>query len=539
MQPLAGVQPAERDNLDIMVKMLELYKMSVDRYENNLDYMQIDNQVTKLRKKDKEEKKKELAIYEKKDRAMEGTKELQEYIDKYNFYMTSTGGLSWYYQPEFLDEYGNREWRSLKKETLLANFAATDVYIRGGQGVPDYSSFKVFNKMLVDQKRVFTTVIQSFTKDTSNGKLNIMNKEFCEPLADGSIDYHWFLDAIFESLSGGCPGEVDTFEHLQQIIFAKFLHPENIFIPCPMINDDGSSAKGLTGARFLPTLFSGSIADNCNIEHLTGKFNGVIAGKAIIFINETAKDKVDNEKVKSFIGSPTFTVEEKFEKPYSCDNTGLVISATNQTTGGITLSGTNSDRRYSIFSTKMDIYKIVQKYFLDKEQKKITLADAQDWIEETGQWILADKDQVGKWINAMVTKHGDIKHVRANKGKAYVNLIDRQRAGWTKTLDDIFGVQGFVYIREQLLRDLIKEYNKSEKFLPGRNKMQEDIEKYCKDKGWNISLVQRATIKPLLSKGITIQRTIWSVNGVQTVTEDEDEYGVYDQNSNWKWKWRG
>ena len=103
---------SERDNLDIMVKMLELYKMSVDRYENNLDYMQIDNQVTKLRKKDKEEKKKELAIYEKKDRAMEGTKELQEYIDKYNFYMTSTGGLSWYYQPEFLDEYGNREWRS-------------------------------------------------------------------------------------------------------------------------------------------------------------------------------------------------------------------------------------------------------------------------------------------------------------------------------------------------------------------------------------------------------------------------------------------
>lgn len=533
------ISRAERENIDYMAKMEELYKLNVENYDMNPDYVKISSQLTLLRNKDRAAKELELQKLKRIEVKNQSALNMQETIDKFNFYMTSTGTLTWYYQPEHVDEYGNRDWRSIKKETLQANFVCTNVHIRGRQGEEDYSSFKEFNKLLVDQGRTFTNVIQSYTRQTSNGKLNIMNKKFAEPNANGESDYHWMFDAIFESISGGSVEDKDTGHHLQEIIYAKYLHPDNIFLPAVMINDNGSSGKGLFGARFLQTLFAGNVADNCNIEHLTGKFNGAIAGKAVIFINETARDKVDVEKVKSFIGSPTFMVEEKFEKPYACDNTGLVISATNQSTGGITLSGENSDRRYSIFSTKSDIYEIVQKFFREKEQKKLSRDEVQDWIESEGQYLLSNKEQMGKWIWAMYLKHGDIEHVRANKGKAYQHLLDRQRGGWLKTVDDVFNEPGFTYIREQVLRDLIKEMNKSEKFLPGRNLMQEQIEKYIRDKGLGVRLVTRATIHPTVSTGLTIQRTIWTGIQGSTVTEDETKYGSVDQNGRWVWKWQG
>jgi hypothetical protein len=535
-----------KNDIEYMRLLKAKYEEDVSNPGDNPDYVKIADQVFKL----EEKKKKEISILMKqlsKDKQKEEVQlkrrtsdlDLQEIIDTYDFYMSHTGGLCWYYRPTFPDEYGNREWQQIKKETLLANFPATDVYIRGEHGEPDYSSFKEFTRMLSDQERVFTAVIQSYTKKTGNGKLNIMNKNFALPTADGSTDYHWMFDAIFESISGGAPGCKDTFDHLQCIVFGKYIHPDNIFLPCPFINDDGSSGKGLFGSRFLMTLFQGNVADNCNIEHLTGKFNSAIAGRAVIYINETARAKVDVEKVKSFIGSPTFMVEKKFETPYSCDNTGLVISVTNEKSGGITLSGTHSDRRYSIFSTKETIFNVVIRYFACKEGKTITVEEAQNWIEETGQWLLCDPYQIGKWINAMVEKHGDVNHVRANKGDAYKTLIDRQRAGWLQTVETVFTEPGFVYIRDQLLQDLVKEFNKSEKFIPGRNKFKEDVERLCVDRGIRVKLIARASIKN--SKTVS-QRTVWATDlgyGSGSIIEDEDMFGSYDTHGRWIWAWRG
>jgi hypothetical protein len=567
---------ADKENLDYMLKMEEAYKLTVDNYAANEEYVKIANQVYKLRKaqakaealqaaiaaKEAARIEKELAAaiaersaQEAKDKyeAIRNASEmgLQEIIDTYNFHMSSTGGLLWYYQPLTTDAWGNREWKSLKRETLLANFDKVGEYIRGNFGEADFSGFREFCKLLTAQSRTFTEVAQSYKDLSGRGVLNIMNTHFCEPAADGSTDYHWMIDALQESLSGGKLGDEDSFEHMRQIIFSKYLYPDNPFLPGIFRNDKGSSGKGLESNRFLPTLFCGNVIDNCNIEHLTGKFNGAIAGKAVIVINETARDKVDVEKVKAFMGSPTFLVENKFEKPYMCDNTALIISATNQKTGGITLSGENSDRRFSIFSTKEDIYHVVQRYMAVKEGKEMTLKDVQNWIENEGQYILEDPVQVGKWINAMAVKYGDCKNVRANNASdAYKAMINRQRPAWTKTVEEVFTDDGFVYIRDQLLRELVMHFNKGEKFIPGRNKFHDEVERMCTDLGIDVVFADRVTIKPSGTTGFAaaantqsgnVQRSCWikRVGGVvsKTVHEDESVYGYRNDRENWVWKW--
>jgi hypothetical protein len=146
-------------------------------------------------------------------------------------------------------------------------------------------------------------------------------------------------------------------------------------------DQEGRAGKGLISNTFLRRLFNGKVADNCNTDHVTGKFNSVIAGQAVIVVNETRRDKVDVERMKAFLGSPKILIEAKYQVPYLADNTGLVMSYSNEITGGITLSGTQSDNRYSLFKTTKNIYQTCQRYMLEYEQQDLTLEEVKTWIE--------------------------------------------------------------------------------------------------------------------------------------------------------------
>lgn len=471
---------------------------------------------------------------------------LDELITTHNFQIANSGAAVWYYQTPDEDEFGNRNWYSIKKETLLCAFPVTDVHIPMGEGVEAYNALKEFNIKLVDQKRTFNRIIQSY-KD-SPGALNLMNQNFCMPAEDGSADYHWIFDALIESISGG-EKDSEEFNAMQQTIYAKYLHPENSFIPNPTVRDiEGRSGKGLFSNRFLRRLFNGNIADNCNADHVVGKFNGVIAGKAVVVINETNREKIDSERTKAFLGSPKILVENKYEKAYEADNTCLVFFFTNNINGGVNVSGTRSDARFSFFTTTKDYYTVVRKYFKEVENLEMGERDVKRWTESmkegSGQNLLFDEQQMGKWINAMVIKFGDVTDVEPMHGKEHKEIIDRQRGAWTRTVEQVFTESDFEYIRSALLVDLVREFNKGE-MLPGRNKMLDEIQRLIKDRGWQIEFVQRAHIK--VDKLKTIQRPVFRkaafengrLTSGQVLNEEESNYGTYDSNGRWVWNWRG
>lgn len=471
--------------------------------------------------------------------------EIERVIKDYNFYVANSGSSLWYYQPLTADQFGNRNWVSIKKDALQANFAITDIHIPMGPGQETYSSFKQFNKMLVDMKRTFTNVIQSYTDQP--GCLNIMNSHFCLPAEDGRKDYHWIFDAVIESISGDEREGTKSFIPLQQTLWSKYLHPDNPFLPNLFIRDqDGRAGKGLISNTFLRRLFNGKVADNCNTDHVTGKFNSVIAGQAVIVVNETRRDKVDVERMKAFLGSPKILIEQKYQVPYLADNTGLVLSFSNEITGGITLSGTQSDNRYSLFKTTKNIYQTCQRYFLEYEQREMTVDEVKTWIEGkdelSGQNLLFSKEQVGRWINAMAEKHGDITQVKPCHGDEYRALIDRQRGAWTDTVEQVFNDPDFTFIRAELLERLVREYNKGE-MLPGKRRMREEIERLVKDRGLSVELRDRVLIfeSQIDKKGY--QRTVWrTTNFTKSVKDkliDNDHEYMTEENGRLVWTFKG
>jgi hypothetical protein len=480
--------------------------------------------------------KKTQTIIEKASKINASDMTLDDIIKTYNFYVSSSGNAVWYYQAVTADIFGNRSWYSIKRDALQASFPATDVRIRGTPDTPDYDSLKEFNIRLVDQGRVFNRVVQSYRDEA--GALNIMNRDFCMPSADGRTDYHWIFDAVIETITGG---EAAAREAMERTIFGKYLHPENPFIPNPTIRDvQGRAGKGLVANTFLKRLFNGNVADNCNADHVIGKFNGVIAGKAVVVVNETNRSKIDSERTKAFLGSPRILVENKYQTPYYADNTCLVFFFTNDPNGGVNVSGTSSDNRFSFFRVKENIYSICQRYFREQESRELTVTEVQDWIEGTdltsGQVILFNEEQVGRWIRCMIERYGDVRRIEPYHGDEHRAVIDRQRGAWTHTVEQVFEDDNFEYIRAGLLVDLIREYNRGE-MLPGRNRMRDEIDRLVQDRGYDVELTQRGRIRT--GPATQIQRPIWRRKSVTIPQHDETRYGHEDSNGRWIWTWMG
>jgi len=461
---------------------------------------------------------------------------IKSMISAYNFHVKAGGSAIWYYQPTISNIYGVREWIGIKRDALMASFPQLDVTIRAGEGQEDYRSIKDFNTQLVEQGRRFTKVIQSYTDQP--GALNIMHKGFCDPAEDGATDYHWMFDAVFESISGGLPGS-DEFEALQRTIWAKFLHPENTYIPHVVVCDVvGRGGKGLFSNRFLRRLFNGNIADNCNIDHVIGKFNSVVAGKAVIVVNETNRSKVDAERTKAFLGSPVIPVEPKGMDIYFADNTALAIFVTNDVNGGVNVGGTKSDNRFSFFNVKESIYAACARHFAQHEGQVLDELEIKQWIEghafDSGQNILHDEYEMGKWICAMLAKHGDVTHVEPHHAEEYKRIVDTQRGAWTQTVEAVFSDPNFEYIRVQLLVDLVRHFNRGE-MLPGKNRMKQEIERLIQDRGWDIEYKDRAKVKAGL--GSDAQRTVWRKTDVSVCSGDETCYGQFNDKDIWVWNW--
>lgn len=456
-------------------------------------------------------------------------------ITNYNFHVKASGSATWYYQNPMPNIYGVREWIAVKRDALVAGFPQLDTVVRMGEGVEDYNSLKEFNKKLVEQGRRFTRVIQSYTDQP--GTLNIMHKGFCAPAEDAAQDYHWIFDAIFESVSGGRRGTPE-FLALQRTVWAKYLHPENTYIPNIVVCDVvGRGGKGLFSNKFLRRLFNGNIADNCNIDHVIGKFNSVVAGKAMIVVNETNRSKVDSERTKAFLGSPSILVEPKGMDVYHADNTALVMFVTNDINGGVNVGGTKSDNRFSFFHVRESIYAACARHFREHEGEELTELEIKQWIEgpafDAGQNILHDEYEVGKWICAMLAQHGDVTHTEPFHADEYQRIVNLQRGAWTRTVEQVFEDPKFQYIRFQLLVELVRHFNRGE-MLPGKTRMKQEIERLIRDRGWNIEYKERARIQHGLNE---IQRTVWCVTNSTGFDGDETRYGQKNDRDIWVWNW--
>ncbi|MGA1809998.1 primase-helicase family protein [Sphingobium sp. WW5] len=371
-------------------------------------------------------------------------------------------------------------------------------------GLRDAMEFALFMDVMREDRRWFDRCTYTFKPVPAN-VLNMMRVDFC-PRQSG--EYHWIFDTLLASIGGG---KADNIEHIERLMVAKYLHPENVQLPALIFQDEGGTGKSVFVATVCATLFGQSaVADNLSMDTVCGKFNAQLEGKALWFINEAARGRYSLDDLKRIVGSDRMTVEHKGLNSFEIDMTALIFISGNDVDGSVMLSGGGVDRRWSIVIGGEPISNhLARKMDCDT-------ATALDWLFGEGKAILSDRDQVGRWINAMIEKHGDVRRLEALHGGDYAKLRRDQKSIEDRLFEAVFADDHFSHIKCSTLFDLYTRFCKEAARKPkARSNLYAMLEAWARRENvdvsrgeHNISINgQRSKVAFFRSKGAMVEGT--------------------------------
>lgn len=324
--------------------------------------------------------------------------------------------------------------------------------------------FDLFTEVLQEDSRWFRDHARTFAK-VGPHTLNMLRWDFLPPMAPAEGESHsWMFDALIHSLSGGKPENV---EHIEKVLVAKYLNPANYTLPTIVISDGGGTGKSLFAEKLLPTIFGHDlVAPNVSMDEMTGQFNGHLHGKAVWFINENRADGNDNDAIKRVLGSPTLRSERKGKDATLTDNTALVFVAGNFSLGAIKLSGTETDRRFSILNATSPLKAYVAEIMGTSEKV------AEEWMWSTGQHIIGNADEVAMWLHHLIQKHGQTTHVLALHGQDYEDILEAQAPTNEQVYRYFFASHAWKkegYFKQGTMFNFYSDYAKRQGFRPMSN----------------------------------------------------------------------
>ncbi len=456
--------------------------------------------------------------------------EIDKLIEDNDFHYCYAGNGSWYYKTTI---NGVSEWNSLFVQALCAKYSCLRVWKKEFNG-RDY-----FSTQLEVLNRQVKTITMTWNQTKVPDVLNVLSKNFAEPAPNNATDYHWLLDATIKSITGGDVAAIESFE---KTLWCKYLHPENYTLPALLFNDDGGTGKSMIVDTFITGLFGGAVSANLSAADLLGHFNEGAAGNAFLFLNETVRDAQSVDRLKALLGSHSITINAKFQSPYEAETTALIMASSNSSGGAFTLSGTDTDRRFSIFSSKIKFTDLIRDELIAHNVGEFNVNssrnDIVDWIGANNAKFLGSKEEIGKWVNAMALKYGDVANVTAYQSADYKTILQRQQGAWMDTLHNVFSANGFSFIKSSTLIELVRHYNRGEA-IPGKKTMNERIEKFIVDNNLPIerrmqTLIPMGKMKEQTSNLSCWVNTMWT-NERQTPGCTDNKYFEYTNNGMKHW----
>lgn len=314
--------------------------------------------------------------------------------------------------------------------------------------VPGTDYWHAFIEVLKEDGHWFYGRTSSF-KDVP-GKLNMLRPQLLQPLAGTP---HPVFDMVIRSV---CGDKAENIDHLERVLVAKWCNPYQYLLPVVCFSDDGGTGKSLFVGKVVTTMFgASSVGSNVRMSDFAGQFNGHLAGKLAILINENCEDSYNHNAIKMIAGSEKITFTNKNQMPYDGDNAALIFISGNSIAGSIRLDGGDTDRRFSVIKGTKNLESYITPWLDTEEGKPHTHHETKDWIVNTGQDILSDPDQAAIWLNHLITKHGRLNHVAALHGKDYDSIVSTQTPLWNQVFETIFDL-GFDYIRKSVMYDFYR-----------------------------------------------------------------------------------
>ena len=162
------------------------------------------------------------------------------------------------------------------------------------------------------------------TGDTGD-KFNLFQGWGVTPDPKGSCEL--FLQHLCEI---ACNGDADLFDYLTQWLANAVQEPEDKPGTALALSGGQGAGKGFI-AEYIAPIFGSHLSRLNGSDQLLGRFNDTLAGKIMVFGDESAwpNDKRGMEKLKSYITERRITVERKHIPAIEIDNFCRFIFATN------------------------------------------------------------------------------------------------------------------------------------------------------------------------------------------------------------------
>ena len=314
---------------------------------------------------------------------------------------------------------------------------------------------KAATKALQDKCRTYNDVTYTFGQ-TPPDILNLLDRShWLSPTFDEG-ECHWLFDVMVQSLGNNKP---ENMAHLEHVIAHKWMCPWEYTLPCLVIYGEGGVGKNMLVDGVCHTIFDRQTI-SCEEKDLTGNFNTLAKGKAVMMLNEAETDKTNDAILRLVFHSARITINEKFVKPYQVDNTPLYVLGSNDDDGGVFLNRSQADRRYSVLHCKkgqsLNYWIARHEGWIPQEQQYITLGEpayarAEVWMDAVGKAIANNPDEVVKWLSKIVKKYFDQPKPQALHGEDFKRLLDMQQPIDEQVFEAVFNDPQFTHISRTAL----------------------------------------------------------------------------------------
>ena len=159
------------------------------------------------------------------------------------------------------------------------------------------------------------------------------------------------LDMIFRSL---CNGDERKFNWFLDWLAHIIQYPDIKGTTVPVFVGRQGTGKGIMADIIMGDILGDLYITVKTSQELMGRFNAHLAGKLLTHIDEATwrGNKTEDGILKSIIGSPTLSVEEKFGGRYSINNySRYIISSNNKEAVALEVG----NRRYCVFETSDEL----------------------------------------------------------------------------------------------------------------------------------------------------------------------------------------
>jgi uncharacterized protein DUF5906 len=345
----------------------------------------------------------------------------KDMVDLFNrrliYFVANTGLIHEYFPDE-------GKWDEYK----IHNFINSEPFLLDEKG-----SNEILLKFLKSQGRSYLSMGLS-TSPLPKGVLNRHRTDHWLQPVEG--EYHEIFDILFRSLGDD---KEENILHLKQVIGWKYLNPSDYKLPCLVIFGEGGAGKTLLIDSLLATIFGKHQVLATQQDQITN-FNGEMAGKMAVLIDESTSDKANMEKFKAMVGREYLNINEKYMKPYVADNTALYFTGGNGAKGAILLGRDKSDRRWSILKVERDLFTHVM------EVKSMTWEQAKTWWFDNID-LLKDRNEVAKWLYHVVSIAEKLETTPSElHGIDYQNLMYVQAGPLEWIMENVFDHEDFNYI---------------------------------------------------------------------------------------------